>query len=292
MSLLAVALCVGAEMLFFALECMRLWALSNGYYGVKVLWRSRLTSLLIGNFLPGSGGGDVLRIFLLDSVKPGRKFYTLLLVLTSRAYGLLAMGAILPIALYSVRKSLPIELAINFPVAILGCLLLATAPLFFAQRGLRRLSREMRSSISRALAITARTLYLGMVTFAQPQQWLVAMTTSIATNLLVFLEFWLIGRSLNIDFGFSMWAFIVPLIAIASFLPIGFGPIGPQDASLVGVAKLFGKPPEVFLALSLCIHAIRIIGMAPGEFYLDDLRRLVPENSAIHRMIDRFSRRR
>jgi hypothetical protein len=118
------------------------------------------------------------------------------------------------------------------------------------------------------------------------------MMTSVATNLLVFLEFWLIGRSLNIDFGFSMWAFIVPLIAIASFLPIGFGPIGPQDASLVGIAKLFGKPPEVFLALSLCIHAIRIIGMTPGAFYLDDLQRLVPEKSAVHRMIDRFSRKR
>lgn len=290
-SLLAIALCVGAELLFFALECVRLWALSNGYYGFKVLWRSRLTSLLVGNFLPGSGGGDVLRIFLLDSVKPGRKFYTLLLVLTSRGYGLLAMGAILPVALYSVRESLPIEVAINFPVALLGCLLMATTPLFFAQRSLRRLLVGGVHRFHGRWRSFARTLYLGMVTFAKPHQWLVAMTTSIATNLLVFLEFWLIGRSLNIDFGFSMWAFIVPLIALASFLPIGFGPIGPQDASLVAVAKLFGKPPEVFLALSLCIHAIRIIGMAPGAFYLDDLRRLVPEKSAIHRMMDRFSRK-
>jgi len=291
-SLLAIALCVGAEMLFYALECVRIWALSNRYYGFNALWRSRLTSVLVGNFLPGSGGGDVLRIFLLDSVKPGRKFYTLLLVVTSRVYGLLAMGAILPVALYFVRESLPVRVAINFPVAMLGCLIVASAPLIFVQRSSRRILVRGVHRFHGSWRSLARTLYLGTVTFARPRQWLVAITTSIATNLLVFLEFWVIGRSLDIDFGFSMWAFIVPLIAIASFLPIGFGPIGPQDASLVGVAKLFGKPPEVFLALSLCIHAIRILGMAAGTFYLDDLRRLVPEKSAVHRMLDRFSWKR
>jgi uncharacterized membrane protein YbhN (UPF0104 family) len=197
------------------------------------------------------------------------------------------MGAILPVALYFVRTSLPVSVAINFPVAILACLLMATAPLFFTWRRFRRILVKGVHRFHGRWRSLARTLYLGIVTFGKPRQWLVATTTSIATNLLVFLEFWLIGRSLNVEFGYSMWAFIVPLIAVASFLPIGFGPIGPQDASLVGIAKLFGKPPEVFLALSLCIHAIRILGMAPGMFYLDDLRRLVPEKSVLHRIMDR-----
>jgi hypothetical protein len=90
------------------------------------------------------------------------------------------------------------------------------------------------------------------------------------TTLLVVFEFWLLSASLGLDVQFSEWALLVSIISVITFLPVGIGAIGSQDAALALLAPYFGQSVESFVAISVLMHVIRVVGTLPGLLFLGE----------------------
>src|SRR5205807_901644 len=116
--------------------------------------------------------------------------------------------------------------------------------------------------------------------------------SSTLSNACLVLQFWLVGRAVGADLGLVEWAVCVPVAAFASFLPIGLGSIGPQDATIVIIGKLTGHPIEPLLAVSVLLHVIQIVGTAPGLLWIGDSRAVVAEALRAGRAVASRARRK
>ena len=69
----------------------------------------------------------------------------------------------------------------------------------------------------------------------------------------------------------------VPVAAFVSFLPIGVGSVGPQDASIVDIGRLTGHPIEPLLAVSVLLHVVQIVATLPGLIWIGDSGTVIRE---------------
>lgn len=265
------AACVALELGIIAIESWRIRKLSRNIFSFSPIWRSRLLSLFSANFLPGLGAAEVVRYFILERSRPGHKLFLALLLLANRLYGFLALPALFLFALFLTNTPLPQPLA-HFVLPItLGSFVAITLPLYFRFRPLRYLSCRIVRGFRGKLRHIAFVVYRALRDFSTPSIWLMAMSTSIFTNFLSVAEMWLPASSLGVGLDFAGWALLVPLITLATFLPMGFGAIGPQDTAVALGAHLFHLPMEPFLATSIIIHGVRFVATLPGLLYLSDL---------------------
>ena len=268
---------------FYVVESWRLRQLSRGLYRFGALWRSRMVAALLANVLPGMISGEVLRIFLVDRYRPGNKLYVGLLLLANRLYGLLALGSLFLIAFAVDRHHVPSFVAAHRVLLSIACTAVLPTPLLLRIRPVRiamvALIRRLRGRIRRV----AYTVFNATAHFCDPKRWAIALVSSTLSNALVVLQFWIVGRSVGANLTLTEWAICVPVAAIASFLPIGFGSIGPQDATFVIVGRMTGHPIERLLALSVLMHLIQVTATLPGIIFLSDARQVVRDAIAVAR---------
>jgi uncharacterized membrane protein YbhN (UPF0104 family) len=265
-----IAGCIALEWVFYAIESWRIRALAGRQYPYRAIWRSRLLATAVTNVLPGMGAGEVIRIFILDRARPGHKVFIGLTFLANRLYGVLSAMTLLLVALTLNIGGLASTSSSQAPLFAGAAALLVTVPLAFRVPLVRKLIYSVLRRLHGGPRRLVRTLYRAMTRFSHPREWALALSTSLLTNLVVVCEFWLMGLATGLHMGLPMWIIIVSVSAFAGFLPVGFGSVGSQDASMALIGRIIGRPIEPFLAVSLAMHVVRIAGTLPGLLYMND----------------------
>ena len=270
-SLVVICMCVLSELAFYVIESVKLFFLGGFKYRFNPILHSRLLSAFLANFGPGMAVGDVLRVFILDRYKPGNKVYVASLLASGRIYGILPLAVVLPI--FALLHSGLVE-KVGFPsilAAGLVGLFIWCSPLFFNSRFNRRLLFTFYLLVKVvSIRRLTRKIYLAFRSFCSVQNWMVGSATSLVTTLVVIFEFWILSNSLGLDVRFSEWALLVSIISVVTFLPVGIGAIGSQDAALALLAPFFGQSVESFIAISVLMHVIRMLGTLPGLLFLGE----------------------
>jgi uncharacterized protein (TIRG00374 family) len=270
-SIAVICICVLSELLFYVIESVKLLFLGGFKYRLSPILHSRFLSAFLANFGPGMAVGDVLRVFILDRYRPGNKVYVATLLASGRIYGILPLAVILP--MFALTNPILKE-KIGFSLLLIACfvgLLAWSSPLFLNSRLFRQMflkSYQLIGVVS--LRRLIRKIYLSLRSFCSLKNWIVGSTTSLVTTLLVVFEFWLLSASLGLDVQFSEWALLVSIISVITFLPVGIGAIGSQDAALALLAPYFGQSVESFVAISVLMHVIRVVGTLPGLLFLGE----------------------
>lgn len=273
LSFSVIFVCFLIEWGFFFVESWRIRVLSYGKFSIAVLLRTRLLSACVGNALPGFGSAEILRIFLLDRFRPDRKIETALLLFANRLYGLFALGPFIGLPLiFGAKLPFLSPIYIWFLAPVLT--LLPFIPLIIRLRWGRRLIAGVERHSTGVIRAIFRKIFLSVLHHSEPKVWLRAVISSTITNAAVITQTWIIAYSFDIPLSFLEWSFYMPLVAVAAFLPVGFGAVGPQDAALISVAQLNGLPFEPFVALSLTLHLLHILSPTPGLFFIDDLKNI------------------
>lgn len=277
------------EWIFFGFEALRIQALCQGTYKFPVIIRARLVSAFLALILPGLAAAELIRVFLMDRSRPGHKFYLMLLLVSSRIYGLLSLAIVFLFAFGSKNILEHILPGVAKPFAALVCIAIALLPMLFSIRSIRllgihfvrQLPKKLPQRIHGFVTRMSRTSFLAFTNFGKPKIWFWAMVMSLITNVIALGQAWLIGQYVGINFDFMTWAVVLPLVAIATFLPLGIGAVGTQDAMLVIVGKFLNQPLEPFVALSLMLHAFRICGGLPGLLFFKDVEELLSRRKNI-----------
>ena len=220
--------------------------------------------------LPGSTGGDVVKIYQLCRTFPDRKAAAAVTVIIDRLSALLALGVLAGLALvYGPTIELSkAGLSFRFSWTWMGVALLVAALITLAAWHLLRRSphwlvrlRHLLSVLQTSFRFNARTL--------------LALALALAIHLLNFAIFWLFARSLHLDLGYGQVLLFLPVVFTLLLMPVTVNGHGLREVLLyfyfgqmhVSLAGTGIGPVETVMSLSLLCVANDLLWALPGGLW-------------------------
>jgi glycosyltransferase 2 family protein len=235
------------------------WRLLVAAAGTPISVKSGLqigfVASLSGQILPGGAGVEVARIGMgrLRGLSWSRLVSLAVLdrMLLMFALGATAAGG-LAVILPPMR---PLLVA-----GLLGCFVAGALCLWLAATG--RLEIVMRS---RLVAAARNVLSAGK---ARPSLFLWAAGIAMLSPVNLALAVWVLARSMQIDLPLLAAIAWIPLVLVASAVPVSLGGWGVREAAAVALLSQAGVPAPEALALSISFGVASLIAALPGAFMM------------------------
>ncbi|PKO14133.1 hypothetical protein CVU37_14950 [candidate division BRC1 bacterium HGW-BRC1-1] len=258
---------------------------AGSHVGFWLLVRASFIGLFYNNFLPGSVGGDVAKLMLVQAHTAGRAraAASIFMQRNTGVAGLLLLG--LPVALiHPVRLSFfPMPfLALNnmatwFAVAAAGYV--AINALMLSRRTYARLWKYLARPeggsprLRHRLAEKVQRLHASLLLFRATLK--SALVLSVVTQLLDCVIAYCVGLGLGIELPFTFYLVCVPLITLAQLIPITLNGLGLREALYLLLMGSAGVSPEAATGLSLLTFGLGFMLSLTGGLLL-----LRPKHSA------------
>lgn len=265
-----IMLAMAMQILAFLLGAVRWWLLLNHAQG-KVAFTRILPSYYLGlffnNFLPTGMGGDVVRLLHLK-LRGMKLRYLVTSTVMDRGIGLvivLLIGTMCSL-LSSEIGSFGIDrdfLIISVVILIVGIAIIVS-PWFGDILGyLHRRYRETR--IRRETLETALLCYSYR---SRPLLVLLAALLSLAMQTLVIGVYAVLGYSLGLNLPLVTYFVFIPIVFLASSLPISIGGLGVREGVLVGLLIASSADQQLAISLSLLYLLVLWLTTLPGAAIL------------------------
>ncbi len=226
---------------------LRWWILMH-YQRIRVDYRMafRLTSsgLFASNFLPGTIGGDVIRVAGILPRSPN-PVVGIASVVVDRGLGVTAMLFVLPLS-----------------VATFGPVL---APLLRETAALSILASGWKTSFARIWRKLGDVLRPWL---AQPQSLLGAFLAALGAIVAYILFVWLVAGGLQMEVTPVEVASVTGITYFLSQVPISFNAFGVREAAMIALYSQLGSTPEQAAALALITRALLMLSTVPGAIWL------------------------
>jgi uncharacterized membrane protein YbhN (UPF0104 family) len=254
---LAAALAVtGVGIVLSALRWRAVLAALGHRVQVLRLLHHYLAGLFVGNFLPSTIGGDVLRVRRL-SAENGHGADTFASVVLERLTGWVVLPVITLVALAmnpGLRElGAASALAAGLAVATLALLAVLLVVVAHPRVGGRLADREGWQSFAGAV-------HLGLTRFRRsPSAILGVLATGFAYQLVVVFAAFLAARALGLDpVGITATLVFMPAVAIAQVLPISLGGLGVREGAFVVFLNPLGVARGQAIALGLLVYGLNL----------------------------------
>ena len=223
---------------------------------VRTLLNHYLAGLFVGNFLPSTIGGDVLRVSR-QSADNGDRPSTFASVVLERLTGWLVLPVITLTALVinpGLRTLGPAS-ALAFGLSVATLVLLSI--LLFAA-GHPRLGGRLAESGGWQRFLGA--VHLGLARFrTHPGAVANVVLVGFAYQLAVVASAYMAARALGLHVGPTAILAFMPVVAIAQVLPISVGGIGLREGALVLFLRPLGVPDHDAIALGLLFYGMNLV---------------------------------
>lgn len=248
-----------------ALRWTRLLAAVHLHYPLLAAYRAYLVGVFCGLAMPGVIAGDAARIWLCSREARAPLALATTTVVAERALGVAALLAILTLGIGIVGSGA----AANVPAWLPGVGLLLLGALLALPRCLRWLDDRWpapavaRASLPAALVarLRAATAALRRIGIADL---LLALVLSIAFQLIDIVVVHAIGRALGIDLGLPILLITMPLVHLATVLPLSPGGLGVREGTMALVLAQSGVSSSAAALLALTVFLNRVLVGAVG----------------------------
>jgi len=203
--------------------------------------------LFASNFLPGTIGGDVVRIAGILPHSPDR-LVGIASVVADRVVGVTTMLFALPLSMATFGP----VIALLLQGVFVGTILPAAIVLRF-RSALRRLGEVLRPWLSRPQSLLSASL---------------ASTSGVVSYVTCV---WLVARGLNIDVTALEVAGVTGITYFLSQIPISINALGIREAAMIALYGQLGSTPEQAAALALVTRVLVMGSTIPGAFWLPGL---------------------
>jgi uncharacterized protein (TIRG00374 family) len=228
---------------------------------LSTLLSHHLAGLFVGNFLPTTIGGDVVRVSRL-SAGTGDASAPFASVVLERLTGWLVLPVITLFALATHPTLLHLGSATRLALVLsVGTLVLLVALL--AATASPRLGGRFRESSG--WTRFAGAVHLGLVRFRRrPIASLSVVVVGFAYQLAVVLAAWMTAHALGISVGWAAVLAFMPAVAIAQVLPVSIGGLGVREAAFVVFLHPLGVPSGQAIALGLAVYGMNLVASLLG----------------------------
>ena len=219
-----------------------------------------LAGQFVGNFLPTTVGGDILRVTRMGAEirDPSGAFAS---VIIERLTGWIVLPVITFVALV-VRPDLVGSRAGTIALAgALATLAILVVLIFLAEHPNfgGRLSGENR--LSAALA----AVHQGLKSYRSvPRGMTELLLIAVAFQFFLIVAVICAANAIGIEFSLVVWFAFVPIVFVAQVLPIAIGGLGVREAALVLFLSSFGVSSGQSVVLGLIVYAITLIASLVG----------------------------
>jgi len=244
----------------------------NPSYTTSALLRPCFISIFFNNLLPSSTGGDLLRAFHIYRLEK-KLALAVSPILTERVTGLAVMIGLAVSALPFFRIEHPLLSAIAavlpwiFVGAVCGLFLVAMPHTYRPfHRFIERWSRFRPVSTILHIAEAAHgylkrpRLVIGMVFY------------TVALQGLEVVVFWLLGAGVEASPDFVAYLLVVPLVLVASMLPITVGGLGVRETAAITLFTIVGMSRPDAAAVSLLFLLVLVVASLPGLYFFLTMR--------------------
>ncbi len=204
----------------------------------RLSWLVRLyfVGMFFNLFLPTSMGGDFVRSwFLARRTQRHELRHAVLSVLSERLNGLIALLVLGCLASLSVVGRLPLwQVAVMWSLALSSILLLVLLPILG-----KRLVRL--ANLAQALSISAQQLPV----------WWRAFLVSLLVQLAAVVQVWLVANALHLHISLAVLAVVVPLVTVASLIPVSIAGLGLREGTLMLLLGPLGVSATEAVSLGL-----------------------------------------
>ena len=212
--------------------------------------------------LPTSIGGDVVKAFRLADTSSGR-LLAACTVLADRLTGLSALMVLAATTLIANRIGLSLAASIGLAVVLVGCV---TASLVLSVGSLDWL-------LSRVPMLHAARSFVAKLLPYQQRPRLLAL--AVAWSMLIQLGFiccvMLMARGMGLPVPTRAWFYAVPLVSLATVLPISISGVGIREVGFVHLLAEYGVTEEQAVALGMLWFLTQVgNGMLGGVSFLLD----------------------
>ncbi len=238
------------------------------------LTRHYLASLFVGNFLPSTVGGDVLRITRVGA-ETGDSAAPFASVVLERLSGWIVLPG-LTFAGLLINPTLRQQGRATAVAAGVGAAtLIALGAVLFAA-GHPRVGRRV--SGAEGWRRFTGAIHLGVDRFRRrPQLALNVIAASVVYQACVLVSVFLAGKALDIDVGFTAILAFFPIVAIVQTLPITIGGLGVREGALYLFLEPLGVTSGQAISLGVLVYALTlIVSLAGAPAFAAGGRRKVP----------------
>ncbi|MDX6765760.1 MAG: lysylphosphatidylglycerol synthase transmembrane domain-containing protein [Candidatus Methylacidiphilales bacterium] len=238
-------------------------------------WRLGMVGTFFNNFLPGSTGGDVIRIFYALKHAPDRKPQAVLSVVMDRILGLIAILCVtmllLPLGYKQIASNHDVQvtvwlLAVILALAVSGLLTLILVPLSVIPPFISRLWPRVPKR-----EVVAR-LYEAVVSHGRSGK---ATAAALAVVPILLIGYCL-ARSLHLDIAIGPMTILFAIVLCAMSVPVSLSGHGIREGAFALLFKVFevtrqGTPvgDETALACSTLFLGVGLVwSLAGGAIYL------------------------
>lgn len=222
-----------------------------------------LVSTFLGTFLPASIGGDAVRAYALsrDRVRAADAVASVFMDRMLGVASLLVLGVVGAWLARDVASSAAVLAALAVTA---GACAVTTAMIFSERVG------TWSASIVRLLPVAAVQRAADDVVVAVRRysrchgRLLSVLAASVAVQVLRVLQAYLLGRSLGLTAGLSVYFAFVPLILLIMLLPVTINGLGTSQAAFVWFFARAGVAAPAAFALSILFVGLGVVGNLPG----------------------------
>jgi uncharacterized membrane protein YbhN (UPF0104 family) len=227
---------------------------------LSVTWMGQF----FNSFLPGSTGGDVIKIYQVCRLRPDRKAAVAATVIADRLSALVAL--LLLAAVSFVIEPLPLRLLRELHVPTMLIVILGVIAGVVGLVAFRMIKRtQLGGKFLRLWLACRETLALNL-------SLVLAVAFSLAIHLLNFFVIYLFARSLHLTASVGQILLMMPVVLFLVLLPITINGHGLRELLLIGYFTQMGittagrsaAPQEVAVALSLLVVTNDLLWSLPG----------------------------
>lgn len=213
-------------------------------------------SIFFNTCLPGTVGGDVVRVFLAKGQGVALPL-AINSVVIDRIVTLLALVVMMFFSLPYVGAKLGISPWVVLPVMTVG-----TVAGIWLLVNLHRLPKKLRETkVGELFAHLAEHV---RQVFFRPKTLVISCCLALVSHTIYFMEAWVMAKSLHIDITLMHMMLYMPLVMFISILPISIGGWGVREAGMVGLLAFSGVPAESAVMVSVQMALITILILLPG----------------------------
>lgn len=269
------------------------WGLLIRTQGIHLTWK-RITELyFIGNFfnlvMPGSVGGDVVKVFYILKDAGKQKTGAFLSVAMDRCLGLISMISIATffiVARYQWLMQTPVSAGITATVA----LILGTSTCVIVLVSIVS-AFNLAQRLPHWLPGRAKIIELSSAFLLYGKNWkttLWGIAISIPSHFALFTSFWCATQALGLGVSFIDICTLMPIVNTITSIPISVSGVGVREAlgkrllyALCGVA-----PADAVVATEMAFLCIVFYSLVGGVFYLfyKSSHGMVPSEDALEEM--------
>lgn len=261
---------VGLHLVAFLLGSVRWWLLLN--HAVESMpfgkvFPSYYLGVFFNNLLPTSMGGDAVR-----SIHLGLRGISIKALsgsaIMDRAIGLLAVLG-MGIASIGIAREIMLDARDRILLAATTTIVLLGITLLFNTRFMGFIQRlAAKYHHTRIRRFLLETWQLCHSYKSAGGRLLVAMAITIVMQSAIILSYSILGEDIGISLPLITYFGIIPVVFLASALPVSLGGLGVREGTLVGLLVALGIDTQLAISLSLLYLFVYLLSSLPGGLVL------------------------